>query len=91
MKTYCFCTRDYANGQKYSGGMLHANSMEDAAERAIRMERLVHEITGRQPWPRHRLRRLDGRYVNLYISVHPEYLTNLNVEDNSKPGYWEET
>lgn len=73
MKTYCYHTRTVA-GVKISGGMTHANSMEEAALRVIKQNKLETATRYKNSgFEQYHLER-NGEQVFLYISVHPENL-----------------
>jgi hypothetical protein len=72
MKSFCYAVRDALNGSKIIGGMLHAESLDDAAGKAIRMSGLKLETTGEEPYLRHEWLR-SGRKVYLSVSIHADH------------------
>lgn len=69
MRVYCYHIRDANNGQKLVGGTVHADTMEEAAIRVARRDELVMETESHRVvlWRR-------DRRVNLYLTIHPEYV-----------------
>jgi len=66
MTTNCYHTRD-GNGQKLTGGMLHATTHDEAAHKAtagleVKVNRGNAYFVDK-----------EGRKVSLYLSVHPEH------------------
>jgi hypothetical protein len=78
MKTYCFNVRNANNGQKTIGGVIHAESMEDAAKRAMRRCKVETVIVEHDDiiFRREHHLVLNGSKVYMYIGVHPENLTD---------------
>lgn len=77
MRSYCYCTRDANNGQKLTCGTIHADSMDDAARRIVRRDKLTAVAVtlghGAYEWTTHHYEH-NGREVNLYVGAHPENL-----------------
>lgn len=69
MKTNCYHTRDN-KGTKLTGGMLHASSHDEAAQRAAHGLTIAFSPSGRAIF-----RDKTGREVSLFLSVHPEHLS----------------
>lgn len=67
MKTNCYHTRD-SKGIKLTGGMLHAENHDEAAERATLGLEVKISRSGRPMFCNK-----QGREVSLYLSVHPEH------------------
>jgi hypothetical protein len=67
METNCHHTRD-GKGVKLTGGMLHAKSHDEAAERA-QIGLTVQVKSGGRAYFADK----TGREVSLYLSVHPEH------------------
>lgn len=74
MKTFCYHTRDTA-GKKLTGGMLHADSFEDAASRAAAGHVVGLTGSGSPRW-------IDksGREIWLYLSVCPDQVPRGRAE-----------
>ena len=79
-KSYCYHTRDYMSGEKLSGGMLHATSLEEASKIAIKRSRLTLEVTGYRENPRTNWVNSYGRKCLLYVSVHAD----KHIDDEAK-------
>jgi hypothetical protein len=71
-RTFTYALRDAANGNKLVGGMLHAETIEAAARKAIAVNKLtIRRRIGRFHTDTDFLR--DGRKVYLSVGVPPEY------------------
>ena len=76
-KVYCYGIRSAGTGKKLVGGTVHADSMEDAARRILRRDKIkiVVVAKGVRPdgygWQEVKLTR-EGKEVYVSVSVHPE-------------------
>ena len=79
-KSYCYHTRDYLTGQKLTGGMLHASSLDEACRIAIKISKLTLEIKGYRENPRTNWVNTYGQKCYLYVSVHSDHY----IDDEAK-------
>jgi len=73
MRTNCYHTRD-GKGVKLTGGMCNASTYEQAAQRAAHGLTIAFANSGMPIF-----QDKTGREVSLYLSVHPEHLSNYPV------------
>lgn len=72
MKTFTYALRDATSGNKLVGGMLHADTIDGAARKAIVASKItISRRIGRIHTDTDFLR--NGRKVYLSVGVHPEY------------------
>jgi len=86
-KVYCYGIRGASNGQKLVGGTVHADSMEDASSRVLRLHKIKIEVVDSgvrydgHEWQDVRMTR-DGKHVHVSVSVHPEnFMSPKEMED----------
>lgn len=79
-RTICFSIRDALNGNKLVGGMLHADSLDEAAIIVMRREKLTIQTIERTVHIERNFLNRKGRKVYMHLSVSPEYILALQKQ-----------